>query len=96
MNLKKGSIHNGKKTNLKLKKMAIDIKIYEMLKTQAEAEKAKALLTLELLNKVPAGIGDHSTGDFYKNAEEALMMLVDANDKLETLESLYSDSKYLS
>ena len=96
MNLKKGSIHNGKKTNLKLKKMAIDIKIYEMLKTQAEAEKAKALLTLELLNKVPAGIGDHSTGDFYKNAEEALMMLVDANDKLKTLESLYSDSGYLS
>ena len=76
--------------------MAIDIKIYEMLKTQAEAERAKALLTLELLNKVPAGIGDHSTGDFYKNAEEALMMLVDANDKLETLESLYSDSRYLS
>ena len=96
MNLKKGSIQSGKNNNLKLKKMAIDIKIYEMLKTQAEAEKAKALLTLELLNTIPAGIGDHSTGDFYKNAEEALMMLVDANDKLETLESLYSDSKYLS
>ena len=87
---------NNKNNNNKNNKMAIDIKIYEMLKTQAQAEKAKALLTLELLNKVPAGIGDHSTGDYYKNAEEALMMLVDANDKLETLESLYSDSRYLS
>ena len=32
----------------------------------------------------------------YKNAEEALMMLVDANDKLETLEGLYTNSKYSS
>tara|TARA_R100000664_G_C2750710_1_gene138034 strand:- start:396 stop:629 length:234 start_codon:yes stop_codon:yes gene_type:complete len=74
--------------------MAIDTKIYEMLKTQAQAEKSKALLTLELLNNQPAGIGDHSTGDFYKNANEALMMLVDANDKLETLESLYTNSTF--
>ncbi len=74
--------------------MAVDNKIYEMLKTQAQAEKAKALLTLELLNTKSVGIGDHSTGDFYNNAEEALMMLLDANDKLETLESLYTDSEY--
>ena len=74
--------------------MAIQRRIYDMLKKQAEAEKAKALLTLDLLNTQPAGIGDHSTGDFYKNAEEALMMLVDANDKLETLESLYTNSTY--
>ena len=74
--------------------MAVDTKIYEMLKTQAEAEKSKALLTLELLNTKGVGIGDHSTKDFYENAEEALMMLVDANDKLETLESLYKNSKY--
>tara|TARA_B100000287_G_scaffold397310_1_gene413750 strand:+ start:505 stop:738 length:234 start_codon:yes stop_codon:yes gene_type:complete len=72
----------------------IDTRIYEMLKTKAASEKAKALLTLELLNTQPAGIGDHSTGDFYKNAEEALMMLVDANDKLETLEGLYANSQY--
>ena len=72
----------------------IDTRIYEMLKTKAASEKAKALLTLELLNTQPAGIGDHSTGDFYKNAEEALMMLVDANDKLSTLENLYTNSQY--
>ena len=74
--------------------MALDTKIYKMLKTQAEAEKAKALLTLELLNTKGVGVGEHSTEDFYKNAEDALMNLVDANDKLDTLETLYSNSSY--
>ncbi len=68
-------------------------RLYEMLLTQAEAEKAKALLTLDLLGKFPAGIGDHSTGDYYKNAEEALMMLVDAQDKIKTLDQLFQTLK---
>ena len=65
-------------------------RLKEMLKASAEADKAKALLTLELLEKHPAGIGDHSTKDFYQNAEEALQMLVDADDRLEAIQ------KYLS
>jgi hypothetical protein len=65
-------------------------KLTYMLKTSAEADKAKALLTLELLQNYPVGIGDHSTNDFYKNAEEALSMLIDADDRLEAIE------KYLS
>jgi len=56
-----------------------------MLRLEAEAQKSIALLTLELLSNHAAGIGDHSTGDFYKNAEEALQMLVDADDKLEAI-----------
>jgi hypothetical protein len=64
-------------------------KLKEMLKASAQADKAKALLTLELLEKHPAGIGDHSTGDFYKNAEEALSKLCDANDRLETIEKYF-------
>ena len=63
-----------------------------MLKTSAEADKAKALLTLNLLENHPAGIGDHSTDDFYKSAEEALAMLVDADDRLEAIEK-YLDKK---
>ena len=66
--------------------------LYNMLKTQAESEKAKALLTLDLLSSNAAGIGDHSTGDYYKNANEALTMLVDANDKLGALENWYQNS----
>lgn len=63
--------------------------LFEMLMTSAIAEKSKALLTLNLLSEHPVGIGDHSTGDYYKNAEEALTMLVDANDKIEALEKFF-------
>lgn len=66
-----------------------------MLRTQAEAEKQKALLTLDLLQNHPAGIGDHSTGDFYENAETALQMLVDADDKLEAIEKYLTPTKTL-
>ncbi len=67
-------------------------KLRDMLYTSAKADKAKALLTLELLEQNPAGIGDHSTEDFYKNAEEALAMLADADERLETIE-IYLDKK---
>ena len=63
--------------------------LYDMLMASAVAEKAKALLTLDLLSNHAAGIGDHSTKDFYNNAEEALQMLVDADDKIETLEKYF-------
>lgn len=65
------------------------VELYTMLKTSAEADKAKALLSLELLGNKAVGIGDHSTEDFYKNADEALTMLVDADDKLAALEKYY-------
>ncbi len=60
--------------------------LYTMLKTSAEADKAKALLSLELLGNKAVGIGDHSTEDFYKNAEQAIEMLADADDILEAIE----------
>ena len=61
-------------------------KLIDMLRKSAEADKAKALLSLELLNDRAVGIGDHSTEDFYKNAEEAIEMLADADDRLEAIE----------
>jgi hypothetical protein len=67
-------------------------KLRDMLFTSAHADRAKALLTLDLLENSPAGIGDHSTEDFYKNAEEALAMLVDADDRLGAIEK-YLDKK---
>ena len=69
--------------------------LYKMLKTEAEAEKAKALLSLNLLGENAVGIGDHSTEDFYKNATEALSMLVDADDKLEALDKYFKPHKNL-
>ena len=64
-------------------------KLYTMLKSSAEADKAKALLSLDLLGNKSVGIGDHSTEDFYKNAEEALIKLVDADDRLDALEEYF-------
>jgi hypothetical protein len=61
-----------------------------MLRTSAEADKAKALLTLDLLGNNGVGIGDHSTKDFYENAEEALTMLVDADDRLKAIDKYFS------
>lgn len=66
-------------------------KLIEMLRLSAETDKAKALLSLELLNEKGVGIGDHSTTDFYNNAEEALQMLVDADDRLKTLENYWGN-----
>jgi len=64
-----------------------------MLKSSAETDMAKAELSLELLGQNPVGIGDHSTEDFYKNAEEALSLLDDAQSRLETLEQFVDSNK---
>ena len=66
-------------------------KLITMLRKSAEADQAKALLSLDLLNNKAVGIGDHSTLDFYTNAEEALTMLVDADDRLSTLDKYFSN-----
>ena len=70
-------------------------KLITMLRTSAYADRAKALLSLDLLGNKGTGIGDHSTGDFYKNAEEALTMLVDADDRLAAIEKYLSGEQQL-
>tara|TARA_B100001123_G_C15213865_1_gene988395 strand:- start:684 stop:932 length:249 start_codon:yes stop_codon:yes gene_type:complete len=56
---------------------------------KALADREKASLSLELLLNNSVGIGDHSTGDFHNNLDEALDLLVDAEDRLELLKKLY-------
>ena len=63
----------------------------KMLKKHFEAEREKALLSLELLTEDKAGIGDHSTEDFYKNAIDAAKALAEAEDVLETLNRHYQE-----
>lgn len=60
-------------------------RVLKMLKAKANEKREKALTSLELLMENSVGIGDHSTGDFYNNVEEAFQDLVDADDMLETL-----------
>jgi hypothetical protein len=71
-------------------------KLVNMLRLSAQADRAKALLSLELLSNKAVGIGDHSTGDFYKNAEEALIMLVDADDRLSALDKYFNTKGQLN
>jgi len=61
------------------------------MNNKAAADKEKAQLSLELLTESAAGIGDHSTGDYYNNLDEALVGLVDARDRIELLKELYPD-----
>ena len=57
----------------------------DYLLQKALAERSKAKMSLKMLLDHPAGIGDHSTDDLYKNLDEALDMLVDAEDRLDIL-----------
>lgn len=70
--------------------------IFDMLMSQAVANRNKAILTINLLSESPAGIGDHSTGDFYNNATEALNMLVDADDQISTLEKYFTTKQQVN
>ena len=67
--------------------------LIDMLMKSAEADKAKALLSLDLLGNSAVGIGDHSTDDFYNNAEEALAKLVDADDRISVLNRYFIKEK---
>ena len=61
-------------------------RLIKALKTQAEADKQEALLTLETLLDSPAGIGEHTSGHFLEEAKKAISKLGEAEDLLETIE----------
>jgi len=64
--------------------------VYEFLKKEAEADKAKALASVKLLTNHPAGIGDHSTKDYWDNCNETLKLLASADERLEVLEKYFN------
>ena len=61
---------------------------FDYMKNKALADRSKAMASLELLMDHAVGIGDHSTGDLYKELDTALDTLVDAEDRLDILGSL--------
>ena len=66
-------------------------KVIEALTAQANADKAKAMMALDLLENQAVGIGDHTVNDFMKDATEALELLTDADDRLETLDKYWGE-----
>jgi len=66
-------------------------RVIQALKAQAIADKERALMALDLLQNQAVGIGDHTANDFLKDANEALELLADADDKLETIEKYFDE-----
>ena len=67
--------------------------LYNMLRKDAESDKSKALLSLDILGNKGVGVGEHSTNDFYDNAKEALAALADAEDRISTLEKYFKQEE---
>ncbi|MQF98548.1 MAG: hypothetical protein FI729_03335 [SAR202 cluster bacterium] len=68
-------------------------KAVDYLFHKAVSDRNKAELSLNLLMNNGVGIGDHSTGDFWSNLDEALDALVDAEDRLEVIEERFGRSE---
>tara|TARA_Y100000593_G_C4287594_1_gene326396 strand:- start:68 stop:292 length:225 start_codon:yes stop_codon:yes gene_type:complete len=70
-------------------------KVIRALRAQAIADKEKALMALDLLENQAVGIGDHTSEDFMKDATDALNLLADADDRLETIERYFKEEQML-
>jgi hypothetical protein len=74
----------------------MNTQVYKFLKSEAEADKNKALASIELLTNHPAGIGDHSTKDYWDNCNEALRLLASADERLEILEKYFNNKEQVN
>ena len=74
----------------------MNTQVYKFLKSEAEADKNKALASIELLTNHPAGIGDHSTKDYWDNCNEALRLLASADERLEVLEKYFNNKEQVN
>ena len=74
----------------------MNLQVYKFLKSEAEADKNKALASIELLTNHPAGIGDHSTKDYWDNCNEALRLLASADERLEVLEIYFNNKEQVN
>ena len=74
----------------------MQVEVYNFLKSEAEADKNKALASIQLLTNHPAGIGDHSTKDYWDNCNEALRLLASADERLEILEKYFNTKEQVN
>ena len=74
----------------------MNTQVYKFLKSEAEADKNKALASIELLTNHPAGIGDHSTKDYWDNCNQALRLLASADERLEILEKYFNNKEQVN
>ena len=75
--------------------MSLRDHIIKALRKKYEADVEEAVATANIYLERPAGIGDHSTKDFWDNATEALKLLASADERLETLEKYFNTKEVL-
>jgi hypothetical protein len=66
-------------------------RVISALKAQALADREKALMSLDLLENQGVGIGDHTANDFLADATESLLLLADAEDRLEMIDRYFNE-----
>ena len=68
-------------------------RVISALKSQALADREKALMSLDLLENKGVGIGDHTANDFLADATESIRLLADADDRLETINKYFNGER---
>ncbi|GAG20002.1 unnamed protein product [marine sediment metagenome] len=68
-------------------------RIINALYAKAQADRQKALMSLDLLENQAVGIGDHTADDFFEDAEKSLQLLVDSDDKIATIDKYFETQK---
>ena len=74
----------------------MNLQVYKFLKAEAQADKEKALASIQLLTNQAVGIGDHSTKDYWDNCNEALRLLASADERLEVLEKYFNPKEQVN
>jgi hypothetical protein len=64
-------------------------KLVSALTSQAQADKEKALMALDLLFNKAVGVGEHTSSDIFEDANKSLALLAEADDKLEALSKYF-------
>ena len=76
--------------------MSFKAEAVNSLMLRAAADRAEAITSLEIMFNHPAGIGDHSTKDYWDNCNEALRLLASADERLEVLEKYFNTKEQVN
>jgi len=70
-------------------------KIAHYYETEGQARISKAKMSLELLIEHPAGIGDHSTNDYYEGLDEIAALYQEGKDYLELSDMIMTGENFV-
>ena len=67
-------------------------RLFNVLKSECEAQINEALLTMDMCFMNASAIGEHTSGHFMEEASKSLHKLTEARDRLDTLKEYYDGS----